>query len=230
MNEEYSKLFKSLWLILRTMSVSELNFFIEMPEDDSFTKYVILPDDILPDWRIRNFQMSEKNKELFAKFLNEQLSEKLPSLWRKIRFVGTLNNVQFNITITKDRELLVVFNYNYYDSEDSEDEYSVEDDPKLSKVFESILAVNPDILSAEFEFEGSGDSGAIDPDMVTNEGTFPIPEPVARWSYSVLPYGFEINEGSNGSFLFNVEDQEVTVTIRENIEGSHEDTMLELKF
>ena len=44
MNEEYKKMFKSLWLILKTKSVDELNFFVQMPEDKSPNLMILTPN------------------------------------------------------------------------------------------------------------------------------------------------------------------------------------------
>lgn len=231
MNEEYKKMFKSLWLILKTKSVSELNFFVDMPSDNDFASYKFQPSSIQSDWRIRNLEMSEQNRILMSKFLEEMLSEKLPYLWSRLyKRYHNYNTIQFLINITTDRQVEVILSAEYYDTEDNSDEYTVEDDPNLSGVFDSILLLNPNITSAQLDFEGSGDSGAVDSYIVTDNGTYDVPESVERWCYRILPPGWEINEGSSGRFTFDLYNNTVEVLVSENIEGSMEDTILELSF
>jgi|688.fasta_scaffold05049_6 hypothetical protein len=231
MNEEYKKMFKSLWLILKTMSATELNFFVNMPENNDFATYVFQPESIQNDWRIRYFEMSLQNKVLMAKFLNEMLSERLPSLWSRLFKKGyNYNDIRFQIDILENRQVDVNFIAEYYDTDESEDEYTIEDDSRLVDVFQSIRMLNPNISSAKLDFEGSGDSGSIDSDIVTNEGVYPVPKSVENWCYSILPGGWEINEGSYGNFYFDLETETVGVLVSENVEGSMEDTMFELSF
>ena len=231
MNEEYKKMFRSLWLILKTKSVDELNFFVQMPEDNDFESYKFQPGSIQNDWRIRNFELSEQIRILMAKFLNEMFSEKLPYLSSRLYKKGhNYNVIRFLINITTDRQVEVILSAEYYDTEDNSDEYTVEDDPKLANVFNAIEMLNPDITTVELNFEGSGDSGAIDSYIVTDQGTYRVPESVERWCYGILPSGWEINEGSSGNFTFDLDTKTVKTLISENVEGSIEDTILVLSF
>lgn len=231
MNEEYKKMFRSLWLILKTKSVDELNFLVHMPEDNDFASYKFQPESIRNHWRIRNFELSEQNRILMANFLDEMLSEKLPYLWSRLYKRGhNYSNIQFLINITTDRQVEVILTTEYYDTEDNSDEYTVEDDPKLANVFNAIGMLNPNITTAELDFEGSGDSGAIDSDIVTDQGTYRVPDSVERWCYGILPPGWEINEGSSGRFTFDLDNKTVETLVSENIEGSMEDTILVLSF
>lgn len=231
MNEEYKKMFRSLWLILKTKSVDELNFFVQMPEDNDFVSYKFQPGSIQNDWRIRNFELSEQNRILMANFLGEMLSEKLPYLWSRLyKKFHNYNAIRFLINITTDRQVEVILSAEYYDTEDNSDEYTVEDDPKLANVFNAIEMLNPNITTVELNFEGSGDSGAIDSYIVTDQGTYRVPESVERWCYGILPSGWEINEGSSGNFTFDLDNKTVETLVSENVEGSIEDTILVLSF
>jgi hypothetical protein len=63
------------------------------------------------------------------------------------------------------------------------------------------------VQSVEMEYAGCGDDGAIESTTYTPE-TVEVPEEleeiVESWTYAVLPGGWEINEGGQGSVSIDV--------------------------
>ena len=41
-----------------------------------------------------------------------------------------------------------------------------------------------------------------------------IPDPIESWCYNQLPGGWEIDEGSNGEFVFNLIDNDITLNLK----------------
>jgi hypothetical protein len=70
------------------------------------------------------------------------------------------------------------------------------------------------------------------------EGNFeetgdPIPAEIEDWCYRELESnygGWEINEGSQGMFIFNFNDSTITLEHTDNVEESESNTLFEVKF
>jgi hypothetical protein len=79
-------------------------------------------------------------------------------------------------------------------------------------------------------FSGGGDSGYIEDTMTTSSGTFDGPESCKDYMYDKLPGGWEINEGSQGKGVFDINKGTFTLFYTENIEGQHSTTFFEENF
>jgi hypothetical protein len=66
--------------------------------------------------------------------------------------------------------------------------------------------------------------------MTTNFSTDSAPESCKDYMYDKLPGGWEINEGSQGSGVFDVSKGTFTLFYTENIEGQHTNTFFEENF
>lgn len=79
-------------------------------------------------------------------------------------------------------------------------------------------------------FNGSGDSGYIE-DFFNNGDE--VPEPISNWCYDCLEDlhgGWEINEGSQGEFTFNIPKKIVTLDFTYNTDENSTNTLWEEKF
>ena len=87
-------------------------------------------------------------------------------------------------------------------------------------------------VSGTVNYEGSGDSGYVESDIIYNDGTREdIPASLEEWMYGKLSNygGWEINEGSQGNFHFNFEDNTIVHEHGENYE-SEETVKIPLAF
>jgi hypothetical protein len=78
----------------------------------------------------------------------------------------------------------------------------------------------------EMTYDGSGDSGWIQDQVDSDEGSKGITNELENIAYEALELfhaGWEINEGSSGNIKFNFEDQTLTITHYQNIEDEVED-------
>lgn len=78
----------------------------------------------------------------------------------------------------------------------------------------------------QMDYDGSGDSGWINEQVNSDRGVKNLTSDMEDIAYEVLEQfqpGWEINEGSNGSMLFNFEEQEMTLTHYNNIEEEIDD-------
>jgi hypothetical protein len=78
----------------------------------------------------------------------------------------------------------------------------------------------------EMTYDGSGDSGWIQDQVDSDEGSKGMTNELENIAYEALELfhaGWEINEGSSGNIKFNFEDQTLTITHYQNIEDEVED-------
>lgn len=76
-------------------------------------------------------------------------------------------------------------------------------------------------VSGTINYEGSGDSGYIESDIIFNDNTrSDYPSQLEDWMYSELGQygGWEINEGSQGNFHFNFDNETINLEHGENYE------------
>jgi hypothetical protein len=143
--------------------------------------------------------------------------------------------IDFDIDCQKS-EISVNHWYSYYDRGDSNSvTWDAEDDKEIFEewekdgVLEDLEIPNDGILT--LKYNGSGDSGYI-------ENTFEelgdqIPAAIEDWCYNQLESnfgGWEINEGSDGEFIFNFHDMTIELNHTYNVEENTTDTIYEESF
>jgi hypothetical protein len=98
-----------------------------------------------------------------------------------------------------------------------------------SGVLEDLTIPDDGILRVTYN--GSGDSGYLESSF--NETSDGVPAEIEDWCYRELSdnySGWEINEGSDGEFIFNFHDMTVELIHTENIEDNASDTYYEESF
>jgi hypothetical protein len=98
-----------------------------------------------------------------------------------------------------------------------------------SGVLEDLTIPDDGILKVTYN--GSGDSGYLESSF--NETGDGVPSAIEDWCYRELSdnySGWEINEGSDGEFIFNFHDMTVELIHTENIEDNASDTYYEESF
>ena len=143
--------------------------------------------------------------------------------------------VDFDIDCQK-AEISVNHWYTYYErgnsnsvTWDAEDDKEIFEDWEKDGVLEDLEIPNDGILT--LKYNGSGDSGYI-------ENTFEelgdqIPAAIEDWCYNQLERhfgGWEINEGSDGEFIFNFHDMTIELKHTYNVEENTTDTIYEESF
>jgi hypothetical protein len=137
---------------------------------------------------------------------------------------------------------MLIVKYYYYTmiNEDSRIEKSFKELSEMSNPWRSgekevKKLTNEDFLNemkeeygsyVEMTYDGSGDSGWIQDQVDSDEGSKGMTNELENIAYEALELfhaGWEINEGSSGSMTFNFEDQTLTITHYQNIEDEVED-------
>jgi hypothetical protein len=143
--------------------------------------------------------------------------------------------VDFDIDCQKG-EITVNHWYTYYERGDSNSvTWDAEDDKEIFEEWEKDGVLEdldiPDDGILTLKYNGSGDSGYI-------ENTFEeigdqVPSTIEDWCYNKLERhfgGWEINEGSDGEFIFNFHDMTIELNHTYNVEENATDTIYEESF
>ena len=106
--------------------------------------------------------------------------------------------------------------YQGYDTEDSGTYYDKDDYEEDDSMYDTFIAVGKFLdeiraTSATVGYSGGGDSGAVDNNYESENGSGIIPDNIENICYSLLEEygGWEINEGSQGNIVFTKDEIEV---------------------
>ena len=143
--------------------------------------------------------------------------------------------IEFDIDCQKS-EISVNHWYTYYDRGDSnnvtwDDEEGKEifEEWENDGVLEDLEIPNDGILT--IKYNGSGDSGYIESSF--EEIGDQVPSTIEDWCYNQLENhfgGWEINEGSDGEFIFNFHEMTIELNHTYNTEENAHDTIYEESF
>ena len=134
----------------------------------------------------------------------------------------------------KTKEISVSYDYSYYDIGDGESvTHSLEEDDseELMELFDTLEnddEINDRVL--QLDYNGSGDSGYLEDDFTNGDS---VPAVVSDYAYRMLENnfgGWEINEGSQGNVVIDLDRKEITLNHTSNIEETERDTVWEEKF
>lgn len=146
----------------------------------------------------------------------------------------TYQNIDIEIDCTR-KELTVTHNYSYYDRGDGQNiEYDSDEDKErfdkwMDEDMQDVEVPSSGILTVTYQ--GGGDSGYIESSF--DETSDAIPASIENWMYSQLEShfgGWEINEGSDGRFIFNFNNSIVELEHTYNTEENESNTLFEENF
>jgi hypothetical protein len=136
---------------------------------------------------------------------------------------------------TQDRDITLIHTYSYYarggensilfDSEEDTKRF----DEWMETIMDEVEVPSDGILS--IDFNGGGDSGYITNTFQPTGDV--VPDIIENWCYNQLEEhygGWEINEGSDGSFIFNFNDSTIELNLTYNEEYNVSNTLYEESF
>jgi hypothetical protein len=192
-----------------------------------------------------------KNVTIFSNSYNVEIPEELIEICYKILKhidenqgldvdVDDLNYEKLEMEIDTIQKSITASHFiSYFDQSDStstewtEDDYEDSDENPITKMFNE-LENEPDIIPVDgqlqLRYNGSGDSGYLE-DYFESGGA--VPASVSDWCYEQLQSlhgGWEINEGSQGYFIFDLNNKTVELNHTMNVEESESKTLYEEKF
>jgi len=169
-----------------------------------------------------------------------------PILKKVLEYVDSLDNLnndiddishqRIEININGEDKEITVRHELYYYSRDNGNmvEYDSEEDIErfnrwIDEDLEDVEVPSDGILT--LPYNGGGDSGYIESSFEPTGDA--VPASIENWCYSELEShfgGWEINEGSDGVFIFNFNDSTVTLEHTYNTEENQTDTLYEESF
>jgi len=133
---------------------------------------------------------------------------------------------------TKSQELSISYWFSYYQTGDGMSAtFSEKDDNTVPDILNEISEVVYPENFVELRYNGSGDSGYIEGHF--EEPYVQVPASVEDYCYKILEDlhgGWEINEGSQGSFYFDLEKKTITLEHQYNYEETETHTLYEESF
>jgi len=151
--------------------------------------------------------------------------------------IDTMSWQKFEISINSaNKDISFNHYWSWYDRGDaSGTEWSEEDGQEIFEGWEkdgvlSDLEIPQDGILT-LRYNGSGDSGYIESSFEENGDS--VPSTIEDWCYNQLEShygGWEINEGSDGEFVFNFNDMTIELNHTYNTEENSYDTLWEEEF
>lgn len=142
--------------------------------------------------------------------------------------------IQFELSFDCKRKLIQAkINMSFEATADSEyEEWEAEDNEFIQRIFDSFDNTDFDCAELTINYYGGGDSGSIDDcycdgDYKSDSG---IPNEVENFIYDNLPGGWEINEGSSGSYKFDFVNKKIEHTHTDYYEEIISETFFEENF
>jgi hypothetical protein len=205
--------------------------------------------DIDSGWNFDFDEINWEDQTHFANNYSAEVPDGLIPIYKKIADYIQENNlykspqyddinyerIDFDIDCQKS-EISVNHWYTYYQRGDSNSvTWDAEDDKEIFEewekegVLEDLDIPNDGILT--IKYNGSGDSGYIENSF--EEIGDQVPSTIEDWCYNKLESnfgGWEINEGSDGEFIFNFHDMTIELNHTYNVEENETDTIYEESF
>ena len=196
---------------------------------------------------------SVENYDVFSNSYNVEIPKEFIEIVKKVLVhleengaietpdVDDINYERISISLDAiTRQLSIEHYYSYYEPSEedvtswSEKDYEDEQENTITQLFDSIKEENPDIKPKNgiltVRYNGSGDSGYME-DYFEEGGS--VPSNVEDWCYNQLGNlhaGWEINEGSDGRFVFDTKNNLIELFHTFNNEESQTNTVYEEKF
>lgn len=212
LNDKQKKTLKTFCLLLGSygtkMGKLDFNFYNDSPEMDTYS----------------GFHSPDVNVSIDAFDAIYDLAEEItmPIIEDDVDYYDQSGCIRFCVDCAKK---IIFFegyvnemNTNYYN-----DEMDMEEIEDLESFKEFKKSIGKSKI-ARARYEGSGDSGYIESGMELSSGKSldNIPADLEEWMYGKLSMygGWEINEGSQGSFTFNFQDGKIYHEHGENYEDT----------
>ena len=145
--------------------------------------------------------------------------------------VDYLNYLKLEIEIDVDSEEIFATKYwGFIEAGDSEGITWDGDEYDLENIFLELRVLSPKDSELQLDFNGSGDSGYIENSFTNGVN---VPTIVENFCYDQLGSnfaGWEINEGSQGNFFFDLKNKIIYLNLTHNNDVDMSNTLFEEKF
>lgn len=172
-----------------------------------------------------DFEITNEFREILKKCA-EYIERNIDSYTLPEADFGELE-VRLDVT---NRILTISFLYTEYtQSEEISEEFDAEDDEVVNEIFNQLSEIS-NKNTMVLEYNGGGDSGYIESQFESGEN---VPANIEDFCYRVLENshgGWEINEGSQGRFVFDKKNKIITLEHTYNEENNEKLNLFTSKF
>lgn len=140
------------------------------------------------------------------------------------------SEIYFTInTVTK--RILAYVEIEYY--VDHPESFQWDEDDDINPLLDELRLINPEATRYFLGFDGGGDSGSLDNNIISDGPTnefHMVPERIKDWCYGNLPGGWEIDNGSRGDFTFDLTENTIQLELTYSASESELQTIYDESF
>jgi len=225
-------------LILTPEDIKYLKFFMKYLKSYGEDDVVLMFYDFNDDFEINQTDTLRSDSNYYLEIphkLNPIISKIIDYCAERIPDYDVdsddITNTTLTIEIDIRGEITARYCCNYRTKDEVQgDTVTLDDDERLKDVFDSMESL--EILNCVVDVSGYGDSGEISNVADQDGKSFDVDGPIEDYVYDYLGShygGWEINEGSDGTFSFNLENKTLHVNFAWNSESKECDTIFEQK-
>lgn len=224
---EEKRYFDFLWKLASSRGIDNLDWeFYEYEFDNDFPLESEYFHHINGAWNRPNFKIPVKLSAFLSELFNEKIYPLIDDVFSEFDVDNEDGRVELKIDMEK-RELTAYAHV--YWLETGEEEIRIEKMP--TEFYQLLKGLDPNTKSFHLDYSGGGDDGYLEDYIKSFEDeSFPLNESIENFCYSLIPAGYENNEGGQGSFFFDMEERTITHTHSDNFEDSNSKTIFELEF
>lgn len=141
-----------------------------------------------------------------------------------------ISSTSLEIVINSEGSITAEYCWRYYTRDDQSESFD-SNDGNLNQVFDELSENHSGLVYVKFD--GNGDSGQIEQAEDESGSIINVSANVEDWCYNQLESkygGWEINEGSSGQFIFDLDNNTCELEFGWNNENTECDTLYEEKF
>jgi hypothetical protein len=228
LSPEEKKYFEFLWRLGKSYSTKYMTF--EFDYDDIYSDGANVSEFLSDNSYPNPVVIPEKVAVFLTNYFNKNVYEGLEGVFDGMDVDDPSSQRVYFIIDLEKRQIRSWVETDYFG--EGENQSALEDIPKsVFKSIESSLEDSEFQRYIQIPFVGGGDSGYIEDSVVLDDGTrFEIPGNLSDILYEILPGGWEINEGSQGTFTIDLEEKTIELEYTENIYETQSNTVMELDF
>lgn len=228
LSPEEKKYFEFLWRLGKSYSTKYMTF--EFDYDDIYSDGADVTEFLSDDSYPNPVVIPEKVAGFLTNYFNKNVYEGLEGVFDGMDIDDPSSQRVYFIIDLEKRQIRSWVETDYFG--EGENQSGLWDIPKsVFKSIESSLEDSEFQRYIQIPFEGGGDSGYIEDSVILDDGTrFEIPGSLSDILYEMLPGGWEINEGSQGTFTIDLEEKTIELEYTENIYETQSNTVMELDF
>lgn len=230
------KLFRFIYRLGKSYGLDAIEFEIE------FDGY--LPDEPLEIGAFKKFygsgsyvEMPEKAAQQLTDFMNENVQPKLQDILDEVydeNSVDDISQITLNILIDiNSRKFDATLQVGWYGEETPSEDSEVMPDEIFNEIQTNVPEANA--VKAVAEYSGGGDDGDLGSEIeISTQGgqnyLVPLEGETRNWVSNNLPGGWEIDYGSQGNVIFDLEEKRIDIYHTWNTYDNTTKTVFEFEF